>query len=73
MGAAQFTVLLYILIHLHVLVSIRLGSHKDCQRQVVKQAIRACVNRAAVSPDAIQDYTVMLKHLLMACVSHACS
>lgn len=64
--------LLYIL-HLHVLVSVSLCLHKDRQQQVVKQAIRVHVYRAAVSRAAVKDYTVILKHLLVVCISHAYS
>lgn len=51
-----------------IVVRVALCPHKDCQQQVVKQVTRVPVNRAALSPAVVKDYTVMLKHLLMVCI-----
>lgn len=56
---SNYSMHLYVLIHLHVLVRVRLCSQKGRQRKVVKQAIRVGVNRVVLSPSAVKDYTVM--------------
>lgn len=66
----NYAALLYILILLHVLVCLRLWSQKDRQLQAVKQVKRVRVNRAVVPSSVVKDYTLVIKHMLIDCISH---
>lgn len=67
---SNYAALLYILILLHVLVCLRLWSQKDRQLQAVKQVKRVRVNRAVVPSSVVKDYTLVIKHMLIDCISH---